>query len=262
MTAMPRFPRIGRRDHGADAPADGGPEGQTTAMPAAVASSGEAPTLEAAAVVDPAAGAPAPAPVGEPVPAAPPKPDRSRMRRRLRYLRHARELAYRDLGGLMFELWRFGRSRDDLVLAKLQRLSEIETEIVSLEVALEEPGDVLVVHEPGVAACPNCGELHGTGANFCPNCGWPFGAAAAAVPAPAAPAPVPAPAAQAPAPPGAPPPAAPPETATAYGAGTAEQPTAPVPPASEPTPPAAAPDSSPPAEPPPAPGGPGGPPQP
>jgi hypothetical protein len=124
------------------------------------------------------------------------------MRRRLRYLRHARELAYRDLGGLMFELWRFSRSREDLVLAKLQRLSEIETEIVSLEVALEEAGDVLVVHEPGVAACPNCGELHGTGANFCPNCGWAFGAAAAAVPASA-----PAPAAPGGSPPAEPPPA-------------------------------------------------------
>jgi hypothetical protein len=123
------------------------------------------------------------------------------MRRRLRYLRHARELAYRDLGGLMFELWRFSRARDDLVLGKLQRLSEIETELVALEVALGQPGDVLVVHEPGVAACPNCGELHGTGANFCPNCGLGFSAAAAVPAAPAAP------------PPGSPP-AAPPAPAT------------------------------------------------
>ena len=34
------------------------------------------------------------------------------MRRRLRFLRKARELAYRDLGGLVFEMHRLGQRND------------------------------------------------------------------------------------------------------------------------------------------------------
>ena len=44
---------------------------------------------------------------------------RGRVRRRARFLRKARELAYRDLGGLVFNLHRFGQRNDSLVLAKL-----------------------------------------------------------------------------------------------------------------------------------------------
>ncbi|HWX51905.1 MAG TPA: hypothetical protein VNY34_01350, partial [Solirubrobacteraceae bacterium] len=41
---------------------------------------------------------------------------RGRVRRRARFLRKARELAYRDLGGLVFSLHRFGQRNDALVL--------------------------------------------------------------------------------------------------------------------------------------------------
>ena len=47
---------------------------------------------------------------------------RGRIRRRIRFLRKARELAYRDLGGLVFNLHRFGQRNDALVLAKLTTL--------------------------------------------------------------------------------------------------------------------------------------------
>lgn len=99
--------------------------------------------------------------------------ERGRMRRRLRYLRRVRELAFRDLGGLVFDLHRFGRAREDLVVAKLDRLADIDTELRALEVALDDRQDVLVLREAGVSACPRCGSLHGTDANFCPNCALP-----------------------------------------------------------------------------------------
>jgi hypothetical protein len=135
---------------------------------------------------------------------------RGRMRRRLRFLRQERELAFRDLGGLVFDLHRFGRSRHDLVLAKLQRLAAIETELRSLENALADREEFMLLREPGVAACPRCGEIHGSDANFCPRCGLPsrpeqglpLGPSIEPwqVPVPAAPAP--APAGQTPAPTG------------------------------------------------------------
>jgi hypothetical protein len=99
--------------------------------------------------------------------------DRGRMRRRLRYLRRTRELAFRDLGGLLFDLHRFGRSREDLVQGKLARLTAIDTELRALETALEDRQEVTVLREPGLAACPRCGALHGSDANYCPMCALP-----------------------------------------------------------------------------------------
>ena len=58
------------------------------------------------------------------------------MRRRARFLRKARELAYRDLGGLVFNLHRFGQRNDVLVIAKLTTLAHIDTELRTLEDAL------------------------------------------------------------------------------------------------------------------------------
>ena len=61
---------------------------------------------------------------------------RGRTRRRVRFLRKARELAYRDLGGLVFNLHRFGQRNDPLVLAKLNTLGHIDRELRPLEGAL------------------------------------------------------------------------------------------------------------------------------
>jgi hypothetical protein len=183
--------------------------------------------------------------------------ERGRMRRRMRFLRKARELAYRDLGGLVFDLHRFASRNDALVLAKLETIGRIDGELRALEATLAERRPVTVLREAGVAACPRCAAIHGSDDRFCPNCGLamdlraerpmagpqsavqapaptppPPAAASAPAPAPAptsAPAPTPAPEqtpapASTPAP--APAPAPPPITTQPAGpAPTVEQPT-------------------------------------
>jgi hypothetical protein len=97
--------------------------------------------------------------------------ERGRMRRRLRYLRKARELAYRDLGGLTFTLYRFGGRREELMAAKLERLATIDRELRALEKALGAEQPYTVLREAGVVACPRCAEIHSSEDRFCPSCG-------------------------------------------------------------------------------------------
>ncbi len=124
---------------------------------------------------------------------------RGRLRRRARFLRKARELAYRDLGGLVYSLHRFGQRNDSLVLAKLATLTRIDAELRGLEASLSERQPVTVLREAGITACPRCAAIHSGEDRFCPNCGLPMrrnvdlpiaGAPAtgAPVPAPEAPA--------------------------------------------------------------------------
>jgi len=96
---------------------------------------------------------------------------RGRMRRRLRYLRKARELAYRDLGGLTYTLYRFGGRREELMSAKLERLATIDRELRALEKALKDERPYTVLREAGVVACPRCAEIHSSEYRFCPFCG-------------------------------------------------------------------------------------------
>ena len=85
-------------------------------------------------------------PAGEDVPTGSPGfSERGRMRRRARFLRKARELAYRDLGGLVFNLHRFGQRNDVLVIAKLSTLGHIDAELRALEMALARTSDVIAV---------------------------------------------------------------------------------------------------------------------
>jgi hypothetical protein len=123
---------------------------------------------------------------------------RGRLRRRVRFLRKARELAYRDLGGLVFNLHRFGQRNDALVLAKLNLLGHIDDELRSLEDALAERRPITVLREAGITACARCAAIHASDDRFCPNCGLSLGrhpdlpiavAATAATPASAPPAP-------------------------------------------------------------------------
>jgi hypothetical protein len=100
--------------------------------------------------------------------------ERGRMRRRARFLRKARELAYRDLGGLVFDLHRFGQRNDQLVLFKLATLRQIDTELRELEEALHDRRPVTVLREVGIAACPRCAAIHGSDDRFCPGCGLEF----------------------------------------------------------------------------------------
>jgi hypothetical protein len=96
---------------------------------------------------------------------------RGRARRRLRFLRKARELAYRDLGGLVYNLHRFGRRNDELVLAKLSTLGQIDGQLRALETSLAEREPVTVLREAGITACPRCAAIHSSEDRFCPNCG-------------------------------------------------------------------------------------------
>jgi hypothetical protein len=117
---------------------------------------------------------------------------RGRVRRRARFLRKARELAYRDLGGLVFSLHRFGQRNDELVLAKLSTLSRIDAELRALESSLAERQPVTVLREAGITACPRCAAIHSGEDRFCPSCGLPLSRNVdlpiGAVPAAAAPA--------------------------------------------------------------------------
>jgi hypothetical protein len=99
--------------------------------------------------------------------------ERGRVRRRARFLRKARELAYRDLGGLVFNLHRFGQRNDALVLGKLDTLSRVDAELRTLESALSERQPVTVLREAGITACPRCAAIHSGEDRFCPNCGLP-----------------------------------------------------------------------------------------
>jgi hypothetical protein len=124
------------------------------------------------------------------------------MRRRLRFLRRARELAYRDLGGLVFEMHRSSQRRDELVTAKLATLDRIDAELRTLEGALNDRGHVTVLREAGVTACPRCAAIHASEDRFCPSCGLamgrhadrPIAATPPAAPPAAAPSPAPPPA--------------------------------------------------------------------
>ena len=101
--------------------------------------------------------------------------DRGRLRRRLRFLRRARELAFRDVGGLVFDMRRFGRERPDLVEAKLAALTAVDQELRALERVLDERRPIHELREPGLSSCQRCGALHASEDHFCPRCGLQFG---------------------------------------------------------------------------------------
>lgn len=176
------------------------------------------PTQAHAQVSQPVAPAPTPEPPGF--------RSRGRARRRARFLRKARELAYRDLGGLVFNLHRFGARNDALVLAKLTTIGHIDAELRAIEAMLQERRPVTVLREAGITTCPRCAAIHSSEDGFCPNCGLPVNrhvdlpadfqsspsaatAPSAAAPAAAAPSPTPQPIAANPTPPPAPPASAP-----------------------------------------------------
>ncbi len=152
------------------------------AVPAPAAGPPAAPVPTAAPPAPVAAAAPTPA--GEPaagteaVPRRPGFRARGRMRRRLRYLRRLRELQVRDLGGLVFDLRRFERKRDDLVAQKLDQIRACDDELHALERALDERRDLRDVREPGIGGtCPRCFAIFGSADRFCANCGAALGGA-------------------------------------------------------------------------------------
>jgi len=129
---------------------------------------------------------------------APPSGRRGRLRKRLRYLRRARELMLRDLGGLFYEVHRTGggdvAAHANVIGPKVERLARLDAEARAIETALGAPRAATVVFEPGIGGtCESCGELYGSADRFCSHCGAPTGSAARPTAAPPAePRPVPA----------------------------------------------------------------------
>jgi hypothetical protein len=131
----------------------------------------------------------------EPVEHKPGFRERGRMRRRLRYLRRVRELQVRDLGGLVFDLRRYERKRDDLIAQKVDQIRASDDELRALEHTLDERRDIRDVRLPGIGGtCPRCFSLYGSTDRFCSHCGAALGGAGQgpAQVAPAAPPPPPA----------------------------------------------------------------------
>jgi len=152
------------------------PPTPSVAVPAAVPAATQ-PSATAPAQADAGAAA-QPAAAAEPAPRRPGFRARGRMRRRLRYLRKLRELQVRDLGGLVFDLRRFERKRDDLVAQKIDQIRASDDELHALERALDERRELRDVREPGIGGtCPRCFAIYGSADKFCANCGAAFGGA-------------------------------------------------------------------------------------
>jgi hypothetical protein len=98
--------------------------------------------------------------------------ERSRMRRRARYLRRLRELQLRDIGGFVVELRRLGREQPELVKQKVEAALETDRELRGLEQSLDEQSSPSELREPGIGgACPDCGTVHGSDDRYCSWCG-------------------------------------------------------------------------------------------
>jgi hypothetical protein len=207
MTGL--FQRIARRPAESSDDAEGGAtdelDVQTQQLEEPIAQDAPAAEAEQATVIQPATPEQPTATAPEATPDAPttviPAPERrpgfrerGRMRRRLRYLRTLRELQVRDLGGLVFDLRRFERKRDDLVAQKVDRIRACDDELRALEHALNERRDVRDVREPGIGGvCPRCFAVHGSTDRFCASCGAALGGAVQGPTQVAAPPPPPAP---------------------------------------------------------------------
>ena len=107
---------------------------------------------------------------------------RGALRRRVRFLRAAREVLLRDLGGFYYEVHRTGRHSPNAASAgscrpRPQRLADIDEELrpARSRGLGAEPAAATVVREPGIGGtCPTCGELHGSDAGWCWHCGTPL----------------------------------------------------------------------------------------
>jgi hypothetical protein len=128
--------------------------------------------------------APPSADAGPPSADAGPPPPRERrpayhpgiLRRERRALVRAREERIRDLGGLILEMFRRDRFREDLVREQSQEIFGMEARIQEIDVFL-----ATARHEVPAARCA-CGAPIVWGSHFCANCGRPTGEAVATCP--------------------------------------------------------------------------------
>jgi Double zinc ribbon len=90
------------------------------------------------------------------------------LKREHRALLREREERIRDLGGLVFEMFRRDRFRVELVTERC-------ADLVALDERLEELDSLLAASRQGGLRC-ECGAPLSWGAHFCANCGRPVGA--------------------------------------------------------------------------------------
>lgn len=108
------------------------------------------------------------APQSPPPPRRRPLPPPSLLRRQRRALLHARDERVRDLGGLVLEMYRQDRFRQDLVYEQAAEVVEIEERLYEVDRLL------LAATTRGRSSgkrCKNCGAELFPGDTFCPNCG-------------------------------------------------------------------------------------------
>jgi Double zinc ribbon len=100
------------------------------------------------------------------------RPHAGALRRERRALVRAREERIRDLGGLMLEMYRRDRFREDLVQERC-------LEVIAIEDRLGEVDDLLAaaaqMRSPRTAPRCLCGAPIQWGSHFCANCGRPTG---------------------------------------------------------------------------------------
>lgn len=111
-------------------------------------------------------------PAPEPPPSRAPRrsaPSAGTLRRERRLLLRAREHALRDLGGLLYEMYRRDLFREDLLRGHCADLVDLDVRLQEIEILLAG-GDLSTLG----ARCA-CGAPLAQGAHFCANCGRPAG---------------------------------------------------------------------------------------
>ncbi len=97
-------------------------------------------------------------------------PSASQLKKELRALTEKREVDLRDLGGLVLEMVRRDRFREDLLVERSEDVLAGEDRIRELDMLLNPPPGARL--GGGGATC-RCGTLLETGARFCWRCGRP-----------------------------------------------------------------------------------------
>jgi hypothetical protein len=94
------------------------------------------------------------------------------LRRERRALVRAREERIRDLGGLMLEMYRRDRFRQDLLVEQCLEVITIEERLREIDSLLEA---ALTARRQGLGVRCDCGAPILWGSHFCANCGRPVG---------------------------------------------------------------------------------------
>ena len=108
---------------------------------------------------------------------SPPRPAtsarRGKLRRRVAFLRAAREVLLRDLGGFMYEVHRTAHDVEAeahrrLRETKLVRLARVDAELHEIEMRLDDVRRQVLVREPGVGGeCPHAASSSAAAAHYC-----------------------------------------------------------------------------------------------